>query len=74
MVSHRKNQISTSLDGVKRGLTHFEYVHVMIDDHSRLAYAEVLPTLRASCAIDCLRRAGDLVCRARRADQSRDKR
>ena len=57
MVGHRKSQISTSVGGVKRGLTRFEYVHVMIDDHSRLAYAEVLPTLRASCAIDFLRRA-----------------
>jgi transposase InsO family protein len=27
----------------------------MIDDHSRLVYAEVLPTLKASCAIDFLR-------------------
>jgi transposase InsO family protein len=29
----------------------------MVDDYSRLAYAEVLPTLRASCAIGFLRRA-----------------
>jgi transposase InsO family protein len=57
MVGHRKSQIHTRVDGVKRGVTRFEYVHVMIDDHSRLAYAEVLPTLRASCAIDFLRRA-----------------
>jgi transposase InsO family protein len=56
MVGHRKSQIQTRVDGVKRGLTRFEYLHVMIDDHSRLAYAEVLPTLRASCAIDFLRR------------------
>lgn len=57
MVGHRRSQISARVDGVKRGLSRFEYVHVMIDDHSRLAYAEVLPTLRASCAIDFLRRA-----------------
>jgi transposase InsO family protein len=56
MVGHRKSKISTRVGGVKRGLTRFEYLHVMIDDHSRLAYAEVLPTLRASCAIDFLRR------------------
>jgi transposase InsO family protein len=56
MVGHRKSQISAHVQGVKRGLTRFEYVHVMIDDHSRLAYAEVLPTLKASCAIDFLRR------------------
>jgi transposase InsO family protein len=56
MVGHRRSQVSTSVGGTKRGLTRFEYVHVMIDDHSRLAYAEVLPTLRASCAIEFLRR------------------
>jgi transposase InsO family protein len=32
-------------------------VHVMIDDHSRLAYAEVLDGLTASCAVAFLRRA-----------------
>jgi hypothetical protein len=30
---------------------------VMIDDHSRLAYAEVLGGLAADCAIEFLRRA-----------------
>src|SRR6185312_11327804 len=43
MVGHRKSQSRPRVDGVKRGSTRFEYVHVMIDDHSRLAYAEVLP-------------------------------
>jgi transposase InsO family protein len=57
MVGHRKSQVSTSVGGVKRGLTGFEYVHVMVDDHTRLAYAEVLPALTARCAIDFLRRA-----------------
>jgi transposase InsO family protein len=56
MVGHRRSQVYTSAGGVKRGLTGFEYVHVMIDDHSRLAYAEVLPALTARCAIDFLRR------------------
>jgi transposase InsO family protein len=37
--------------------TGFEYVHVMVDDHSRLAYAEVLPTLTARCAVAFLGRA-----------------
>jgi transposase len=37
--------------------TGFEYLHVMIDDHSRLAYAEILPTLTANCAVAFLRRA-----------------
>jgi transposase InsO family protein len=56
MVGHRKSQVSTHTDGVKRGLTGFEYVHVMVDDHTRLAYAEVLPALTARCAIEFLRR------------------
>ena len=39
-----------------RRRTGFEFVHVMVDDHSRLAYAEVLPTLSARCAVAFLRR------------------
>ena len=58
VVGHRKSQFSVrDSDGVKHGLTRFEYLHVMIDDHSRLAYAEVLPTLTSRCAIAFLRRA-----------------
>ncbi len=74
MVGHRKSQIATQVDGVKRGLTRFEYVHVMIDDYTRLAYAEVLPSLTASCAIEFLRRAVSLVRRTRRANQGGDER
>ena len=37
--------------------TGFEYVHVMVDDYSRLAYAEVLDDLTAGCAVAFLRRA-----------------
>src|SRR5262249_22144447 len=36
--------------------TRFEYVHVMVDDHTRLAYAEVMPALTARCAIEFLLR------------------
>jgi transposase InsO family protein len=35
----------------------WEYVHIAVDDHSRLAYAEVLPDEKASTAIGFLRRA-----------------
>jgi transposase InsO family protein len=35
----------------------WEYVHVCIDDHSRLAYVEVLPTERSQAAIGFLKRA-----------------
>lgn len=55
MVGHRKSQARTSHRGARQ--TRFEYVHVMIDDHSRLAYAEVLPTLTARDAVRFLRRA-----------------
>jgi transposase InsO family protein len=43
--------------GRPRGTIGWEYVHVAVDDYSRLAYAEVLPDERASTAIAFLRRA-----------------
>jgi transposase InsO family protein len=57
MVGHRKSKFKRREHGPSSGVTRFEYVHVMIDDYSRLAYAEVLPTLTANCAIAFLRRA-----------------
>ena len=45
------------LDGVNRKVIGWEYVHVAIDDATRLAYAEVLPDEKASTAIAFLRRA-----------------
>ena len=54
MVGHRRSQ---NWSGNQPSPTRFECVHVMVDDYSRLAYAEVLPTLRATCAISFLRRA-----------------
>ena len=60
MVGHRASQRVPHPESKGRRIsqpTGFEYVHVMIDDHSRLAYAEVLPTLRARCAVEFLRRA-----------------
>jgi transposase InsO family protein len=46
----------TDAAGSKRGTIGWEYVHVAVDDHSRLAYAEVLPDERATTAIAFLRR------------------
>jgi transposase InsO family protein len=43
--------------GVSRQLAGWEYVHVAIDDCTRLAYAEVLPDQKASTVIGFLRRA-----------------
>jgi transposase InsO family protein len=57
MVGHRASQTSRRIDGKMRQLTGFEYLHVIVDDHSRLAYAEVLDDLTAACAIAFLRRA-----------------
>jgi len=57
MVGHRKSKETRRDHGPSRGVTRFEYVHVMVDDYSRLAYAEILPTLRAGCAVAFLRRA-----------------
>ena len=47
----------TDAAGSRRGTIGWEYVHVAVDDYSRLAYAEVLPDERASTAIAFLRRA-----------------
>jgi transposase InsO family protein len=57
MVGHRASQSNPRVGGQQRRTTRFEYVHVMIDDHSRLAYAEVLPTLTSRCATAFLQRA-----------------
>jgi len=43
--------------GSRRGLTGWEFVHVAVDDHSRLAYAEVLADEKAVTAAGFLRRA-----------------
>jgi transposase InsO family protein len=53
----RASQRRTRRQGRLRGVSGWEYVHVMIDDHSRLAYAEVLDDLTSSCAVAFLRRA-----------------
>jgi transposase InsO family protein len=57
VLGSRKSQYARRIEGRKTRLTGFEYLHVMIDDYSRLAYAEVLDDLTAACAIAFLRRA-----------------
>jgi transposase InsO family protein len=44
-------------DGRRRGTLHrgWEYVHVAIDDHSRIAFTQILPSFDAACAIAFLR-------------------
>jgi transposase InsO family protein len=43
--------------GRRRKTVGWEYVHVAVDDYSRLAYAEVLPDEKAATAVGFLRRA-----------------
>jgi transposase InsO family protein len=57
VTGRRNTAVRTRIDGVERKLTRWEFVHVMVDDHSRLAYAEVLEGLTAECAVAFLRRA-----------------
>lgn len=47
----------TDADGKRRGKAGWEYVHIAIDDATRLAYAEVLADERATTAIGFLTRA-----------------
>ena len=57
MVGHRKSQINLRRDGEQWRPTRYDYVHLMVDDRTRLAYAEVLPTLTGRDAVTFLRRA-----------------
>ncbi|HEX8052970.1 MAG TPA: IS481 family transposase [Thermoleophilaceae bacterium] len=56
VVGHRASQSNRRVGARQRRTTRFEYVHVMVDDHTRLAYAEVLATLTSRCAVGFLRR------------------
>ena len=51
------NHRRTDTDGHSRKTVGFEYVHIAVDDHSRLAYAEVLSDEKAVTAAGFLRRA-----------------
>ena len=42
----------------------WQFLHLAIDDHSRLAYAELLPSESPADCVAFLRRANSLVCRA----------
>ena len=57
MTGSRRSQAKTRREGRLRGVAGWEYVHVMVDDHSRLAYVEVLDDLTSACAVAFLRRA-----------------
>ena len=53
----RRNRSRTDAAGRRRAQVGWEYVHVAIDDCTRLAYAEVLGDEKATTAIAFLRRA-----------------
>jgi transposase InsO family protein len=53
----RASQAKTRINGRRTGIAGWEYVHVAVDDYSRLAYAEVLPDERAATAAGFLARA-----------------
>jgi hypothetical protein len=53
----RYNRSTVKLGGIRRQLVRWEYVHIAIDDATRLAYAEVLSDEKALTAIEFLRRA-----------------
>jgi transposase InsO family protein len=51
------NATFTDRAGKRRRTVGYEYVHIAVDDYSRLAYAEVLPDEASASAIGFLRRA-----------------
>jgi transposase InsO family protein/transposase len=53
----RASQGKTRIYGRQRGIAGWEYVHIAVDDYSRLAYAEVLTDEKATTAAAFLRRA-----------------
>ncbi|HJQ75079.1 MAG TPA: IS481 family transposase [Gaiellaceae bacterium] len=53
----RASQGKTRINGRSTGIAGWEYVHVAVDDYSRLAYVEVLNDERATTAAAFLKRA-----------------
>jgi transposase InsO family protein len=53
----RRGQVKVTVEGTSRRATGWEFVHVCVDDATRLAYAEVLPDEKGATAAGFLRRA-----------------
>jgi transposase InsO family protein len=53
----RRGQVKVTVDGASRRVTGWEFVHVCVDDATRLAYVEVLADERGHTAAQFLRRA-----------------
>lgn len=56
-VTGKRSQVKVTRAGKRVGLAGWEFVHVCVDDATRLAYAEVLPNERGETAAAFLRRA-----------------
>ncbi|MBS1882102.1 MAG: DDE-type integrase/transposase/recombinase [Actinobacteria bacterium] len=57
VTGNRRGQLKVSREGLQRRATGWEFVHVCVDDATRLAYVEVLPDERGATAAGFLRRA-----------------
>jgi transposase InsO family protein len=56
-ITHNPSPRRRDRDGIDRCIVGWDYVHVAVDDYSRVAYAEVLPNEKAATAIAFLGRA-----------------
>ena len=62
----RFQAVGCRITGNRRGRIHragWEYIHVAIDDHSRIAFSRILPDQKASSAADFLQSAVDYYAR-----------
>ncbi len=59
VTGNRKSQFSQGPEHERRRVTGWEFVHVCVDDATRLAYVEVLPDEKGATAAGFLRRAVD---------------
>jgi len=57
VTGHRASQRRTRVNGRLTGVAGWEFVHVCVDDATRLAYVEVLTDEKATTAVGFLRRA-----------------
>jgi transposase InsO family protein len=57
VTGHRKSQKKTRRNGKRTGVAGWEFVHVCVDDATRLAYVEVLDDEQGATAAGFLRRA-----------------
>jgi transposase InsO family protein len=57
VTGNRTSQPRTRINGKRTGIAGWEFVHVCVDDATRLAYVEVLSDEKATTAVGFLRRA-----------------